>query len=296
MIRVVSFLLMLSLADANRLSTHEIAQSEVTSKFFENCDDLQGIFRGRVAAVQSLVDAHPAAMGLSKMDQARFTMRMFAVVRTLRRAKDCAWVVDGDREDVQAAQAIVQVTLAGNPCAAAAMAELTPEAYEAAAHELVPLQRAMLVLVSDTCVVAELEEMDVPDAQAGVEAAQERDEQMTNTIDELFEQASTESTGAPASLVQSESLLQSIFAWVGAIFFAIAFGLACAVPSYFMGLLIGIMLASGWCSCCSSSPGCQEAAPIIVFSALGSMPLGFAICAAQPILSVASSGGSDFPQ
>lgn len=296
MIRAIASSVLLTLADGYRLESNELDHSDVKSKFFDSCEELQGLFHTRVSAVQTLLAAHPDATGLSKINQARFTMRTFGVVRTLRRAKDCAWVVDGDSEDVQAAQAIVQVTLAGNPCAAAAMAELTPEAYEAAAHELVPLQRAMLVLVSDTCVVPELEEMDAQDEQAVMEASQESEEQMTNAIDDLFEEAAIENEGGSASLVQSESLLQSIFAWTGAIFFAIAFGLACAVPSFFVGAAIGILLASGWCSCCSTSPGCQEGLPLVILAAYGSVPLGFAICAAQPLLSLASSGGSDVPQ
>jgi len=285
---------MLTLADANRLHAHEAEHSAVKSKFFENCEDLQGLFRDRVTAVQNLLDAHPNATGMSRMEQARFTMRTFAVVRTLRRAKDCAWVADGDSEDIQATQAIVQVTLAGNPCAAAAMAELTPEAYEAAAHELVPMQRAMLVLVSDTCIVSELTETDVQDEQGATENAQESEEQMANTIDELFEEAAVESEGGTqASLMQSESLLRRIYAWVGAIFFAVAFGLACAVPSFFVGALVGVLLSVGWCSCCAAHSRCESAPTIVLLSAYAGVPLGFAACASVPLLSM---WHSDAPQ
>jgi len=202
----------------------------------------------------------------------------------LRRAKDCDWVVDGNSEDIEEAQAIVQTTLAGNPCAEAAMAELTPEAYESAAHELVPLQRAMLVLVSDTCVVPELEVIDVEDDHGVQDRSAESDEEMQNTVDELFEEAALEGEGgAEASLMQSEGLVRRLFAWVGAIFFAIVFGLACAAPAFFVGAFIGAVLGVLYCGCCGRGP-CQEGLVFILLGAYAGVPLGFATCAALPLI------------
>jgi len=286
MIRAIASFVLLTLADGYRLESNELQHSDVKSKFFENCEELQGLFHGRVSAVQNLLAAHPDATGFSKIDQARFTMRTFAVVRTLRRAKDCEWVVDGASEEVQAAQAIVQVTVAGNPCAAAAMAELTPEAYEAAAHELIPLQRAMLVLVSDTCVVPELEEMDLENEQGAMDRSQQVEDQMTDTIDELFEEAATDSEGGTqASLMQSsQSLLARITAWVSAIFFVILAGLACTVPGWFVGAFIGIMIASLYCSAVSGV--CQGGSAVVIMSAVAGVPIGFATCSALMIAEI----------
>lgn len=288
MIRAIANFVLLTSVAGYRVETNGRVHSEVKHIFFETCEELQGLFRGRVSAVQNILDAHPNATGLSRMDQARFTMRTFAVVRTLRRAKDCEWAVEGTSEDIQAAQAIVQVTLAGNPCAAAAMAELTPEAYETAAHELIPLQRAMLVLVSDTCVVPELVELDLENEQGQMESLQESEEQMANTIDELFEEAAIESEGGTqASLMQSQ-FLERVFAWVGAIFFAIVFGFACVVPGAVVGMFIGLMMASLFCACCGSGP-CQEGLGIAILGSGAGSLLGFAQCASIPILQLTAS-------
>lgn len=217
------------------------------------------------------------------MDQARFTMKTFAVVRTLRRAKDCEWVVNGNSEEIQAAQNIVRVTLAGNPCAAAAMAELTPEAYQTAAHELIPLQRAMMVLVSDACVVPELVELDFENEEGVKEGAQESEEQMANTIDELFEEAAIENEGGTEGSLMQSQFLGRVFAWIGAIFFAIVYGFFCAGPGAVIGLILGVYAAGLYCACCGRGP-CQEGFGFM-FLGMGAGGLfGFAQCAATQIM------------
>lgn len=288
--RVITVAALLTLVGAKRIQQHDKEDSVAQNSFFESCDDFHAIFRSRVAAVQTLLAAHPNATGMTAMNRARFTMRTFGVVRTLRRAQDCPWVVDGDSEDIKEAQSIVQTTLAGNPCAAAAMAELTPEAYESATNELIPLQRAMLVLVSDTCVVPVFEAEEV-----GNDAVEDRmvesDEQVQSNIEELFEEAALESeTGAGGSLMQTEGLAARFFAWVGAIFLAIVFGLACAFPGAAVGLVIGIMLSVLYCSAgigwrCSAQGG--EALVISVLGAEAGIALGFAGCASMPLLAMA---------
>jgi len=278
---IASFALLTSVA-AYRVEVKELEHSE-GKRIFENCEDFRELFHGRVSAVQNFLDAHPNATGFSKMDQARFTMKTFAVVRTLRRAKDCEWVVNGNSEEIQAAQNIVRVTLAGNPCAAAAMAELTPEAYQTAAHELIPLQRAMMVLVSDACVVPELVELDFENEEGVKEGAQESEEQMANTIDELFEEAAIESEGGTEGSLMQSQFLGRVFAWIGAIFFAIVYGFFCAGPGAVIGLILGVYAAGLYCACCGRGP-CQEGFGFM-FLGMGAGGLfGFAQCAATQIM------------
>jgi len=293
MMRVITVAALLALVGANRIQQHAKGAKEdsvAQNSFFESCDDFHTIFRSRMAAVQSLLAAHPNATGMNAMNRARFTMRTFGVVRTLRRAQDCPWVVDGESKDIDEAQSIVQTTLAGNPCAAAAMAELTPEAYESATNELIPLQRAMLVLVSDTCVVPVFEPEELEDDAVDDRMA-ESEEQVQNNIDELFEEAALDSeNGVGGSLMQTEGVLATMFAWVGAIFFAIVLGLACALPGMVMGMVFAAMLGVLYCS--GRSGPCQEGLGFIVLGGFGGAALGFANCAAIPLLAMVEQDSS----
>jgi len=78
MSRVIAVVALLSFADAKRIEAKDRVLSDAQSNFFESCDDLQGIFRRRVASVHSLVDAHPNATGMNAINRARFTMRTLA--------------------------------------------------------------------------------------------------------------------------------------------------------------------------------------------------------------------------
>merc|ERR1712028_49160 len=91
--------------DAARIAIEHESDSEFP--FSASCEDMQGTFRSRVTAVQALLDATNDAQEngtrTPTLAQARITMRTFGVIRTLRRAKDCQWVLDGDSEDIEQA-------------------------------------------------------------------------------------------------------------------------------------------------------------------------------------------------
>lgn len=285
MVQFITLSALLIIADGNRIIQEHDIKEDVQNKFFESCDDLHDIFHRRVVAVEQFLDVHPNATGMNAMNRARFTMRSFGVVRTLRRAKDCPWASDGNSEDIEHAQSIVQATLAGNPCAAAAMSEMTPEAYESAANELIPLQRAMLVLVSDTCTVPELEIIDAGDLQDMEARTAQNEDQAQDTIDELFEEAAMENeSGTTGSLMQTEGFVGRIFAWTGAIFFAIAFGMACAAGGWFFGLIIGWFIGALVCETRSCGPGSQDILGFMIAGAAAGGTFGFAGCASLPIL------------
>lgn len=285
------FTLLLSFGIGHRIAMEDdIIKERAKSKFFESCEDLHDIFRRRVVGVQELVDAHPDATGMSMMTRARFTMRSVGAIRTLRRAQHCPWAAEGNSEDVEQAQTLVQTTLAENPCAEAAMAELTPEAFESAANELIPVQRAMLVLVSDTCTVPELEVIEPEHEQQRQMREAETEQQAQDTIEELFEDAAMESEdGSSGSLLQID-FVRRIFRWTGAVFFAILFGFACAVPMFWIGLILGWFLGAFYCSVTSCGPGSTEILGFMMVGMVVTTPLGFASCASMPLLETSRQG------
>jgi len=239
MIRELSALVYL----ANTIGASRLAL-ESKSPFLASCEDLQVKFRSRVTAVQALLDATDDT--ITTLGQARITMRVFGVARTLRRAKDCQWVLEGDAEDIEQARSVVRQVLARNPCAEAAMAELTTEVFESASNEFQPLQRAIIVLTSETCEIPEQEE----DAEAsGVEdeAALERrldevEESTQDHIDELFEQAALEAESmAGGSLVQTETNQSRAMRTIGAVLFGVLFALVCAPVGAVVGFVLGFV-------------------------------------------------------
>lgn len=240
--------------DAARLGTENQGKSK--TPFVASCEDLQSTFRSRVTAVQALLNSHQNATGISSFGQAQITMRVFGVVRTLRRARNCQWVLDGDSEDIEQARSVVQSVLAENPCAEAAMAEMTAEAFESAANELQPLQRAMIVLMSESCEVPEQEEAeeaaDVEDEDAMEHRLVNSEEETQDHIDELFEQATLESESmAEGSFVQMDAktragLLAHVLRVVGAIFLAMLLAMVCVPFGMVIGAMIGLILCVGF--------------------------------------------------
>jgi len=275
MIRALCALVVL----ANPIGASRIAHHKNTSPFFASCEDLQVTFRSRVTAVQALLDATDDT--ITTLVQARITMRVFGVVRTLRRAKECQWVLDGDTEDIEQARSVVQQVLARNPCAEVAMAELTTEAFESASNEFQPFQRAMIVLTSETCEIPEQEE---DEAVAGVEdeAALERrlDEVTESTqdrIDELFEEAALEAESmAGGSLVQLDGghLIWSagrVIRTIGALLFGVLFALVCAPVGAAVGLVLSWILGVAVLGIDSLN--------VLILGVLAGGGLGFGACA-----------------
>lgn len=245
--------------DAARVGTEN--QDKSKTPFVASCEDLQVTLRSRVTAVQALLNSYQDATGISSFGQAQITMRVFGVVRTLRRARNCQWVLDGDSEDIEQARSVVQSVLAQNPCAEAAMAEMTPEAFESAANELQPLQRAMIVLMSESCEVPKQDEAEeaaeVEDEDAMEHGLVVAEEETQDHIDELFEQAMLESESlAEGSFVQMDAQARagtaSVLRIVGVAFFSILFAMVCMPIGAIIGAVIGIVFcvalgASGIC-------------------------------------------------
>jgi len=174
-------------------------QSLSEGEFGASCDNLQNRFHDQVHAFKEALDARTSE---SETTQARFTMRMYGVMRTLRRGRECAWVVENNSDDIEEMRSVVQELLSGNPCGEAARSEL--EAGASAEDSQVQMQaipRAMSMLMSDDCEAPWRDaSRDVPvDRDAlegdGMEQLQESEEQLQDAIGEIMD-AGEEGEGA----------------------------------------------------------------------------------------------------
>ena len=104
-------------AGANRVHTH----SQLDTEFGASCDNLQSRFHDQVHTFRAALDARASE---SAVAQARFSMRMLGIVRTLRRAQACDWVVENNSDDIEEMRGIMQELITENPCAEAARSEL----------------------------------------------------------------------------------------------------------------------------------------------------------------------------
>lgn len=294
---VVASIMLVTFVEAHRVNVDGgRIGNDAGSQFFDSCEDLEVIFRSHVASLQALLDANRNATGVNALTRARFPMRAFGVVRTLRRAKDCPWVVHGDSEDIERTRAIAQTTLAANPCEEAARAELTPEAYATAANELEPLQRSMLVLLSDTCDVPEVPEvegeaMDPADEGTVMDRLIEDEARARDGIDELFEEAALESESLTGgSFVQTEAHargFRSALRLVGALLYGVFYLLSCVGVGYVIGMLLGFFLSI---IVCNVAPGACRGS-LMVTAPIGAV-LGLATCGREML----QSGNVTLPQ
>jgi len=293
---VVVLSLLTNFSEASRIAIEHAAgrtaiEHEDRFPLGRSCEELKGIFRRRVTAVQESYDTNHNATHISTMSQARISMRVFGVVRTFRRAKDCQWVIDGGDEEVELARSVLQAALAEHPCAQAALAEMTPEAFETAGNNFQPLQRAMIVMVSESCEVPELEveSVAVVEDQAEVELdLDEKEELLQEQIDGLFEQAADESEAVAAgSFVQVASKFSAgyVVRVIGAVFFGLLMALACAPFAMIAGAIIGFLicvlsaeLSGGSGFCISPGVGSMELNSFVFGGAVGGMA-GFGTCA-----------------
>lgn len=259
----------LALAFANRVQLHENDADSSKSKFGASCDELHEMFQNRVVSLQTFVDEHPEDT-FSRTSQARLYMRAFGIIRTLRRAKECSWVIDGESDDMDQLAAIVQKLLAGNPCAAEARAELdTGMSAENEEVQSESVMRAISVLNSEDCQVAVSDE--------GIGALTDEAE-LNAQLDEAVNQAQDygdnlmEDADAEAAFVQVDAdtrwNARQFFRNLGVAFLFILLTLACVgvatAIGFGIGLAIGIMLYPN----CSGQCGFNIAA--IAFLGMGS--------------------------
>lgn len=238
MFHVVLVSALAALAGASRIQSVEEFKSQV--KWGASCDDLQTRFHDRLVAFQASLDAVPDMDAMGRAAQARMMMRTYGIMRTLRRARTCSWVIQNDSEEIEQARDIVQSLLAGNPCAEAARSELESGlSAETAQVEIASIHRAMSVLTSDSCEPTELpEEVESNSEGADVELAEAEDD-LVDAIEAMEE--------GESSFFQADSTagsLRGFMRGIGVAFLMVFLLLACAGTAAFIGLLIGVVIIS----------------------------------------------------
>jgi hypothetical protein len=139
----------LASVDATRVNVHESSQS----KSGASCETLENRFHDRVAAFRASLDTMDQDASVSSTTQVRYAMRMNGIIRVMRRAQTCSWVVENNSDDMDDLHGIVQELLAGNPCAEAARTELQAGIVEESEEiQAGTLGRMLSILTSDSCV------------------------------------------------------------------------------------------------------------------------------------------------
>jgi len=258
------------------VQVHEADQT----KFGATCDDLQNTFSSRLVGFQGFLDANPDLDSVSRATEARAMVKAFGIIRTLRRARTCSWVVDNDSEELEGARSIVQALLSRNPCADVARAELEAGASaETGEIQTESLQRSMQILSSDTC--------EAPDAPPqGAHLAEDDlpvlDAQLANAEDDLQDQIEELEDSASASFVQTKDgtgrgLVGGFFRSIGIALMMIFLLLACVgsiaiITAFILGILGHLSWRMGLVGC--GGVRCDMVLSIIWASFLGGAGAG----------------------
>lgn len=235
MLRFAFALLLVVSVQANRIQLHKSK-----TKSGASCDDLEITFRNRLAAFQRFLDENPDLDAVSRATQLRVMMRTYGIIRPLRRARTCAWVVDDDSAEIEQARDIVQVLLAGNPCAEAARSEVQAgTSAQTPQDEIRSVQRALTILSSESCEVGEVSEetaiSDGDDVDAEISNAEHV---LQDSIDELEDSVSRE-----GAFIQTDSNTGGLLGFmrgVGTVFLVMLLVLVC-IPMF---AVIGGFIAS----------------------------------------------------
>lgn len=217
--------------EASRVQVHEVSQSQ----FGASCETLQNRFHDRVAGLRTSLDSMDQESGMSTVTQVRFALRINGIIRVMRRAKECSWVVDNNTDDFDDLQVIVQGLLANNPCADAAMVEM--QAGIAAGTEeaqAATLPNVLSILISDDCVASELETN--PHAVEDPEAQMQQDEdEVQDGLEDLLDRAEV---GHSALVQTDQSTIRRFFRIVGVIFLSLLLILGCVYGTAYIALIL----------------------------------------------------------
>ena len=208
------------------------SHSALEAKWGASCDSLQNRFHTQVQTCQASLNAANSAESTSTVSQGRLLMRMYGLVRTLRRAQECDWVVENNSEDLEEMRGMTQQLIAENPCGEAAQAEFEAGAAD---ESLLAIARALSILASDNCEASE-----IPESQE--ESSQDMDGQVQDEIDALMD---AEEEGGAAFIQKSQARSFGGFMRRVAVFFLTLFlVLACAGSVAIIAFFLGAILAS----------------------------------------------------
>jgi len=227
MIRAAFAWVVFASTHASRIQEHSVLGSTTQTKFGATCEDLQDRFHTRVAAIQESLDGIDDHSELGALAQTRLMMRMHGILRTLRRAQECSWVVENNSDDLDQMRGVVQQLIAGNPCAQAASADLEgPEG----------IGRAIGILVSDDCEAPEIPPVD--GQLMTVDEEQNLEDAVQDGLDELADN-SDGSAFIEMDKTQRSQFLRRFLRGIGVFFLLIFFLLACVTGALFIAMLLG---------------------------------------------------------
>jgi len=248
MMRIASVAALLASSDGHRLDV--VAGTDSSLYFFENCNELQTMFQTRLDSIQAIQDAHTET-AMNARTRARFTMRALGAVRTLRRAKECPWLVKGNAEDIARVHDAAQSVLAEHPCGETALSALSVPA--SGENPIEPLQHAVEILYSEQC---------EPAVEATIQTRTMGDNNMENSqmlmdaedaaqdrVDELMDAAAAEEESlAAGAFIQTEGIVRGVLNMLGAVFLSMLYLLFCAsvaaVIVAVIGFIFGLMVCS----------------------------------------------------
>jgi len=224
---------------ANRVQV-DAHVGNIKSDIFDSCDDLQNIFHSRVQRLHALQQAHVDSSSMTATTQVRFAMRAAGVIRVLRRARDCPWVIEGNADEIGQVRDAAQLALAGNPCGDAAVEALSaPPPPE---NQLKPLQDAVQILSSDNCEVQEsISQTEISGLEDETLLSQmliDEEERVQDQIDELMDEAAAENEGEAGAFIQTEGIFHRVMRMMGIVLLTLLYLLSCATVGVLIGGLI----------------------------------------------------------
>jgi len=275
MSRTVFVWVLLASTQASRVHVHETAENQLQAKWGASCDSLQNQFHDRVTSIQASLEGVDETSELGGAARTRLSMRMYGIMRTLRRARDCSWVVENDSEDLEQMRGVVQRLLAGNQCAETARAELERGNSE---ENLESIPRAMNILLSDDC--------EAPEAPEGANTDTTPEEQLQNAEDELqdrFEEVNDD--GSAFIEMDKSQTLRSFLRGVGVFFLMLFLLLACtataaAIAFFLTAVTLTILISVYGNARVVGRDGWTGVGYIVLGTGLGGL-LGLPTCAHQ---------------
>jgi len=218
MFRFLFVWLSLTSIAATRIQTDAV--TELGAEFGASCDSLQNRFHNQVHTLRIVLDARTSE---SAVAQARLVMRMHGLIRTLRRAQECTWVVENNSDDIEEMRGIMQELLAGNPCGDAARSELEAGASaEGDDAQMQVILRALSTLMSDDCEASDIQPAD--EAQTPAAQLEEVEEELQDAIDEIMD---SEEEGEAFIQLDQAGIFRRFMRGVGVFFLMLFLLLAC---------------------------------------------------------------------
>lgn len=276
MLRTVFALVLLAFAQASRVEVRE--GFEAQARLGASCDDLQSRFHDRVTAIhaslQAVDEQSDEQSDVSTAARPRLAMRMYGIIRTLRRARECSWVIENNSEDLDQMRGVVHKLLAANPCAEVARLEMESGRSNG---DMESITRAMSILMSDDC-----EALEMPEGANTELTPEEQLQEAEDEIQDRFDELDTNVEGSAFIEAHKSQGFRSFMRGVGVLFLMLFLLLACtyvaAVVATILGFAVALLVSTVWSGAFRYS---SRYGSIMHNAGLAGLALGFPSCAYQ---------------